>query len=78
MDVVIKTGGIGAPELTILSVSGVTEEGWYHPRLLVQDGMGADIAANYGMGIPVFDILNVSIEAANDDDSADVWLLLEC
>lgn len=77
MDITIKTKGQSAPEVEILSLSGLTAEGWYHPRLPIQDGVGADIADMYGVGIPVFDVVNVAIEAANDDDSADIWLLME-
>jgi|SRR6185503_3924821 len=76
MDISIKTKGGSAPQITILEVTA-TDEAWYYPRLPIQDGAGADIADMYGLGIPVFDMLNVAIEAANDDDHADIWLLLD-
>jgi hypothetical protein len=77
MDVSIKTKGTSAPELEILSISSLGGEGWYHVRPQAVDGQGGDIADLYAVGVPVYDIINVKLEAANDDDTADVWFLVD-
>jgi hypothetical protein len=75
-DVVIATKGTNAPAITLLTLTNKNTTGWFKPRYAVQDNLGVDIANEYDREA-IHDIVNVSIAQANNDDSIDVYILLE-
>lgn len=79
-DVTITTKGSNpsAPSLTILNVANNNANGWFFPRAQVHlNTTGAAITGVYTEGIPINDVLNVAIAQANNDNNADVWLMVE-
>ncbi len=78
VDLTITTRGTnGAPiSREILTLSGAGTDGWFYPVLPVQDTQGADIVGQFTLGIPVSDVINIAIEAADPGDSVDVWFQL--
>ncbi|MGH9158203.1 MAG: hypothetical protein ACRD1K_20735 [Acidimicrobiales bacterium] len=82
-DVVIKTKGLSPapPTTTILTRTNTGTDGLFYPRAQVHDsaGTGVNYAATFPIyePVPVHDKLNISIAQANDNDSVDVWLLVD-
>ncbi len=81
-DVTIATKGTSAPAYNVLKISNAATDGLFLPRKATVDQAGAALLyAAGGVGvadlIPVNDIVNVLIEGADDNDSADVWLYLK-
>jgi hypothetical protein len=77
-DVTVATKGAGQrpPAETLLSLVNAATDGWFYPRRQVDDVNGAAIAAEYDR-FALADYVNVLIAQANDDDSIDVWLLVD-
>ena len=76
-DVTMATRGTSPapPTRSILTLTNVTADGWFHPSVQAQDTAGGAIAGIY-QDIPIFDYLNVKIDQGNAGDSVDVWMLL--
>lgn len=74
--VIVKTRG-GAnfpPSQTLLSLSGVSTDGWYPVRQPVVDYQGNAIADQYDE-FAVADYINVSIDGVTAGDNVDVTIL---
>ena len=76
-DITIATKGTNAPAVTILAIANAATNGWFYPRPQVHTIAGALISAQYEMGVPIADIVNIKIDQANVNDNIDVWFLLE-
>lgn len=79
-DVTVRTKGTSpnAPSMTILSAVNINTDGWFFPATPIHlNTTGAAIANNYIQGVPIFDSINILIAQADDDNNADVWLLVE-
>lgn len=82
-DVVISTKGTSPrpPSNTILTLTDAATAGWFYPRHIVHDEVGAaykwDGTNEVYEPVPVNDIINVAIAQANAGDNVDVWLLFE-
>jgi hypothetical protein len=82
-DVTIASKGTAPLPATrsVLVLTNANTNGWFAPRMPVQDTAGADLTYDGTRKvtdlIPVYDHLNIKIEGANAGDSADVWLLVE-
>lgn len=76
-DITIATKGTNAPAVSILSIANAATNGWFYPRPQVHSVLGALIADQYEMGVPIADIVNIKIDQANANDNIDVWFLLE-
>jgi hypothetical protein len=74
-DVTIATNGTNAPALTMLTRTNSGTDGWFYPRVLLDDTAGADLTAVYD-AIPVDDHLAVTV-AQGDPGSVDVYVLVE-
>lgn len=76
-DVTIKTRGTSPepPTRNLLVLTNAVTDGWFYPRILLQDTAGANLTAVYDL-IPLSDYINVKIDQGNAGDSVDVWLLL--
>ena len=76
VDVTIATAGNNGPALTILTLTNVRADGWFHPRHVVDSNAGADI--EYADGYSVYDKvciadnIKVTVAQADDGDSVDV------
>ena len=76
VDVVVATAGNNGPALTILTLTNVRVDGWFHPRHVVDDAAAADI--EYADGYSVYDKvcvadnIKVTVAQADDGDSVDV------
>ena len=78
-DVIIKTKGTAAPSITFLTLTDKNTSGWFFPRIVPHDLVGVALAAlAIAEPIPFDDFVNISIAQANDGDSIDVWLLVDC
>lgn len=75
-DVVVKTKGTNAPSETFLTLTNGATNGWRYPRLLMDDIAGADLTGVYE-SLLIDDFINVAIAQANDNDSIDVWLMID-
>ena len=77
-DVTVKTVGTSPapPTYNLLVLANAATDGWFYPRVQVDDTAGSAIAAEYTPQL-IYDYLNVTIAQANDADSADVWILLD-
>ncbi len=77
-DVVIKTKGTKAPSVTFLTLTDKNTDGWFYPRVIPDNLLGVDLAAlTIAEPIPFSDVVNISIAQADDNDSVDVYLLVE-
>ena len=67
-DVVLK---MNSPEQAILSVGNANADGWFYPRVAVQDGVGAgatyDGTNEIYKAIPVHGTLNLGIAQGDDE-----------
>ena len=78
-DVTIATAGNNGPALTILTLTNVRANGWFHPRHVVDNAAAADI--EYADGYSVYDKvciadnIKITVSQANDDDSVDVVVI---
>lgn len=72
-DVTIKATG---PDQTILTLTNANTDGWFYPRVLVDDTAGADLTAIYD-AIPISGPLSVSV-AGGDAGTVDVYVVVEC
>lgn len=77
-DVTISTKGTKGypPSYNFLAIVNAATDGWFYPRVQVDDTAGAPIAGEY-TPLMVYDFVNVKIAQANDADSIDVWILLD-
>lgn len=74
-DVTIATEGTSPkpPALTLLTVSDAATDGYFYPRIEMQDNTGSGVSA-YDLPV-IADKIKVTIAQANNGDSVDVWLL---
>jgi len=82
-DVTIATVGTSpnAPALTILTLTNAATDGWFNVRHQVHDNTGTALTldgtrTNVDL-VPIHDLVKATIAQANNDDSADVWILYE-
>lgn len=77
-DVVVKTKGTdpSAPSLTLLSITDAATDGWFYPRANIHNTSGTAQTSTWTL-LPVYDMINVAIAQANNNDNIDVWLLVE-
>lgn len=74
-DVTIATAGTSPkpPALTLLTVSNAATDGYFYPRVEMQDNTGSGLST-YDLPL-IADKVKVTIAQANNGDSADVWVL---
>lgn len=65
-----------APTQTLLTRSNSATNGWFYPRVLLQDTAAANLTAVYD-ALPIDAYVSVSV-AQGDAGSVDVTLLVEC
>lgn len=77
-DVTIATDGTSPapPAYSILTLTDANTDGWFYPRVQIDDTTGTPIAAEYSP-LLVHDLIKVTIAGANASDSVDVWLMLD-
>lgn len=75
-DVTIATKGSLGPAMDLLKVSNSATNGIHLVKKQVEDTAGALIAGAY-TAIPVHDFINLKIEQANANDSAEITLYFE-
>lgn len=77
-DLTVSTAGVSphAPALTLLSLSNVNADGWFYPRVALHTPSGGLAGSLYSYA-PVYDQITVLIAQANNDDSVDIWLLID-
>ena len=75
--VTITTKGANgaAPSLTLLTLDSNNTDGWYFPRAAIHDSTGAEIADLYDT-MPIYDVVNIAIEDADEGSNVDVWFLV--
>lgn len=73
MDVSIATKGETMPTQGILSLTGANTDGWFNVRETIADVNGDAVADQYGAGVAVYDVMNIAIANANDNDTLEVW-----
>jgi len=78
-DVTIAT--VNSPVKTILTVTDNNTSGWYYPREQIQDNTGTglvyaatDVVAE---SIPVSDYIKATVAQGDNDQTLNVWVLLE-
>lgn len=77
-DVTVATSGTSHPLETVLSVSNAATDGWYYPKTATHlNTSGAVLTAEYGVGVPVHDTVDITIAQANDGDAVQVWMIVE-
>ena len=82
-DVVVKTVGTSPapPSLSFLTLTNAATDGYFYPRTIAQDLVGAtttyDGTNEIYTPVVIHDKINVNIAQANDGDSIDVWILLK-
>lgn len=69
------TIAVGAPSLTLLTLTNTNSDGWFHPRVLVDGVTGADLTAIYDT-MPLFGYVTASV-AQGDPGSVAVTLVYE-
>lgn len=78
-DVVIET--VGSPVKTLLAVTNNGTTGWYYPREIIQDTVGANVTYDGTNEVyecmPVSDYVKATVAQGDADQTLDVWLLLE-
>ncbi len=75
--VVIRGKGSNPLSIPIFTITGNTN-GWFFPHTLAHNvDDGSEIADFYAAGVPVFDIVEVILDEADEDDIVEVWLLVE-
>ena len=81
-DVIISTAGTApAPaSVTLLTVTNAATDAAFYPRIPAQDATGTDVTYDGTNEIyipfPIFDLVNVKIQGANNDDSVDAHFLV--
>ncbi len=75
--VIIATKGTNnaAPSLTILTLDGANTDGWFLVRKAICDPTGSAVANLYDE-MPIYDLVNVSIDLVDTGHNVDVWLLV--
>jgi hypothetical protein len=68
-------GNAGLPALTILVLDGNNTDGFYVPRFAIHDNQG-DVIPDLYEELPIYDIVNVLIESANEGSNVDVCFLM--
>lgn len=80
-DVTIATSGFAAPANTILTVTDSVTDGWFYPRHEIDDEAGAAVlyAATFGVheAVPVDDYIKATVAQGDNDQTLDVWILVE-
>ena len=77
LDIDIVTGGNVGPAQDVLHLSGSNTDGWYHPRVALQDTNGGDLTGQNTNGIPVYDTVSIAISNGGAGDRLDVWFILQ-
>ena len=77
-DVTIATQGTtpAPPAYNLLVVTDAATDGWFYPRVNAHDTAAAAQSTVWEL-LPIHDIVSVTIAGANDDDTADVWLMIQ-
>ncbi len=77
-DVIVSTVGTSpdVPSLTMLTITDAATDGYFYPRINIDSTAGASQAAAWDYMV-IRDFVNVKIQGANNDDTADVWLFVE-
>lgn len=73
-DVTVATAH--APVATILTITNGNTDGWFYPRALLQDIVGADLTAIYDP-IPIDDEISISVAQADDAGTVVATILVE-
>jgi hypothetical protein len=78
-DVVISTKGTypAAPSTTLITLTNKNADGWFYPRVVPSDTVGADLATLTVLEpFEIDDVVNIFIDDANAADYAECWFLL--
>ena len=81
-DVIISTQGTSpAPaSVTLLTITNAATDAAFYPRIPAQDATGTNVTYDNSNEIyipfPIFDLVNVKIQGANNDDSVDAVFLV--
>lgn len=78
-DVTIAT--VNAPVKTILTLTDNVTSGWYYPRAQVHDAAGAGVTYDgtneaYDT-VPVADYIKATVAQGDNDQTLNVWILIE-
>lgn len=77
-DVIVRTKGTNAPQMTFLTLTNANTDGVFRPRAIPHDVVGAALSTlTIAEPMAFSDQVNVSIAQANNGDSIDIWLLIE-
>lgn len=76
-DFTLATAGTCAPAVTILTITNYTADAWYYPRVLIHDTTGTASTTVYDH-LAINDNVKATIAQANNGDSGDFYLLMDC
>lgn len=83
-DVTVATQGTNShpPAITVLTLTNANTSGYFYPRAQVQDLLGGGVTYD-GTNevyepVAIHDKIVLTIAGANDGDSVDCWILMEC
>jgi hypothetical protein len=71
-------GAEGTPPQTILDKDSISADGWYYPKPQIHTTVGAAVASQYAQeGVPVFDNIEILVEAAQASEEFDVIFMID-
>ena len=75
LDVAITTKGQTSLTKDILELSGANTDGWFSVREAIHDANGDAIVDQYGIGVAVYDAVNIAVANGGGGDMLEVWFL---